>query len=701
MYAWEKPFSKLILMARKLELKVVKKNAYVRGLYMTFLLFTTRMALFATMLTMALTNEPITAANIFVVTAYFNILSQTMSQMFVRGFAEIAEVLVALGRLRAFLMYEEKGAEKKRGLIVSMNGAGEEEKKPGLLDDKLVIMAQNATARWSTPEEIRNMKVLKKKPLEKSGSEQTINFIPPTLENLNFKCERGTLIGVVGGVAAGKSSFLQAILRELPLESGDILVNGSVSYACQEPWVFASSVQQNILFGLEYEKDRYNAVVKACSLLTDFEQLQFGDKTVIGERGSSLSGGQKARVSLARAMYRDSDIYLLDDPLSAVDAHVGRHLFDECIGPKNKLTRHKTRILVTHQVHFLKDADWLIVLKDGQIEMQGPPNQLFKEGKDMEQYLELLDGDSDSDEDVLNESSLNGSSDSLSSSQRSLQRSSRRSRRSSRMNTSRGSRRSSRSSLNQPDDTEAEEEKQKLEDEKADIARHMNLEQSSRNKVPGSIFMKYLRAGGNNCVVFIIFVLFLVTQLLASCFDWFVSFWTRQEELGRIYNAWLNVSETIGNGTESPFETIAPAEPLLTTEMCLYIQGTLVCLVFLVGICRSFSFYSLCIRSSENLHTQMFQGVVSAKMRFFDTNPSGRILNRFSKDMGAVDEWLPKVMLDSGQIVLSLLGAVVVAVIVHYLFLIPIIVLAMAFMFVRKIYLKTSKNIKRLDGISE
>lgn len=118
----------------------------------------------------------------------------------------------------------------------------------------------------------------------------------PTLSNINVDFKKGKLIGVVGPVGAGKSSLLQALLRELPLESGSIHVNGSISYAAQEPWVFAGSVRQNILFGLDMDRERYDAVVKACALLKDFEQLEFGDKTIIGERGASLSGGQKARI---------------------------------------------------------------------------------------------------------------------------------------------------------------------------------------------------------------------------------------------------------------------------------------------------------------------------------------------------------------------------------------------------------------------
>ena len=120
--------------------------------------------------------------------------------------------------------------------------------------------------------------------------------VAPTLDNLNIDFPRGKLIGVIGPVGAGKSSLLQTILRELPLESGSIDVNGSISYASQEPWVFSASVRQNILFGEKYDRERYNSVVRACALEKDFEQFEYGDRTIVGDRGASLSGGQKARI---------------------------------------------------------------------------------------------------------------------------------------------------------------------------------------------------------------------------------------------------------------------------------------------------------------------------------------------------------------------------------------------------------------------
>lgn len=139
-----------------------------------------------------------------------------------------------------------------------------------------------------------------------------------TLKDLNLQLEKGKLYAVVGMVGSGKSSLLSTILGEISLVQGETWVNGSVSYASQEAWVFGSTVRQNILFGQDYDHQRYQKVVKACALLKDFQQFPESDRTIVGERGSLLSGGQKARLNLARTLYKQSDIYLLDDPLSAV-----------------------------------------------------------------------------------------------------------------------------------------------------------------------------------------------------------------------------------------------------------------------------------------------------------------------------------------------------------------------------------------------
>lgn len=163
---------------------------------------------------------------------------------------------------------------------------------------------RNVTARWTMPSTDNLEKPSKKKGTFENGiKSQDFQSSTPTLDNLNIEFPKGKLIGVIGPVGAGKSSLLQALLRELCLDSGSIHIDGSISYASQEPWVFAASVRQNILFGQKYDRDRYNAVVKTCALIRDFEQFENGDLTIVGERGTSLSGGQKARIKYVNDLF--------------------------------------------------------------------------------------------------------------------------------------------------------------------------------------------------------------------------------------------------------------------------------------------------------------------------------------------------------------------------------------------------------------
>ncbi|XP_027391669.1 multidrug resistance-associated protein 4-like [Bos indicus x Bos taurus] len=183
----------------------------------------------------------------------------------------------------------------------------------------------------------------------------------PTLQGLSFTVRPGELLAVVGPVGAGKSSLLCALLGELPPSQGQASVHGRIVYVSQQPWVFSGTVRSNILFGKKYEEERYEKVIKACALKEDLQLLKENDLTEIGDRGTPLSEGQKARVSLARAVYQDADIYLLDDPLSAVDVGVSGHLFKQCI---RQALKEKITILVTHQLQYLKDASQILILKD-------------------------------------------------------------------------------------------------------------------------------------------------------------------------------------------------------------------------------------------------------------------------------------------------------------------------------------------------
>nr|CAD7590287.1 unnamed protein product [Timema genevievae] len=353
MYAWEKPFEKMVALARRTEINVIRKASYLRGLNLSFMVFAERTTLFVTLASFVLMGNHITAEKVFSIAQYCNILNMTMAVASPIAMQMIAETKVSIKRLERFLLQEEfQVAPLTQGPQV----------------EKLGVTLDSATARWLP------------------------SSISDTLHKVALQVKPGQLCAIIGPVGSGKSSLLQVLLGELPLSSGSMSLRGEVSYASQEPWMFVGTVRQNILFGQPYQPKRYKEVVRACALTRDLELFPNGDKTLVGERGVSLSGGQRARINLARAVYRDADIYLLDDPLSAVDTHVGRHLFEECVD--TYLTK-KIRILVTHQLQYLKEVDLIVILNNGQIEAQGTFQQLQESKFNFAQLLTSSEGDTD------------------------------------------------------------------------------------------------------------------------------------------------------------------------------------------------------------------------------------------------------------------------------------------------------------------
>jgi ATP-binding cassette, subfamily C (CFTR/MRP), member 1 len=190
------------------------------------------------------------------------------------------------------------------------------------------------------------------------------------LKNINVQIKKQSLTAVVGKVGSGKSSLVAALLGEMEKLMGTVNTDGRLAYVPQQAWIQNATLQDNVTFGQKFDKARYDKVILACALKPDIEMLPGGDQTEIGEKGINLSGGQKQRVALARAVYSNADIYLLDDPLSAVDSHVGKHIFDNVIGP-NGMLAGKTRFLVTHGVSFLPFMDEILVVLDGEISESG------------------------------------------------------------------------------------------------------------------------------------------------------------------------------------------------------------------------------------------------------------------------------------------------------------------------------------------
>ncbi|XP_048004907.1 ATP-binding cassette sub-family C member 4-like [Leguminivora glycinivorella] len=695
MYTWEKPFADLVAKARKQEIKQIRATSYIRGVLTSFTMFTTRICLFCSILAFVLENNVISAKQVFVVSSFYNILRQTMTVFFPQGIAQVAEASVSIKRLQNFMLYED--TSKPVPTLSEIQTSTKSKIK--LLDEPKETATTPTKSSLDKPrdtpsQESSTVKETKKideakgngrsaAPLE-SGEEEdteleqsqgagvrlqhaTAKWVAAhhenTLTDLSLTIKPGKLVAVIGPVGAGKSSLLQVLLRELPLVSGSVHVGGSVSYAGQEPWLFAGSVRQNILFGQPMDRPRYNTVVRRCALDRDFSLLPHGDKTVVGERGVSLSGGQRARISLARAVYKRADIYLMDDPLSAVDAHVGRHLFESCLVG---YLRHSTRVLVTHQLMFLRDVDQIIILKNGAIAAAGSFETLSASGLD---FATLLARGEEEERPVADSQSAIDMEESPHGSFRKRQMSIH--------------------SVSSVDNLTATAPPEGGREE---------AEMRSAGAVSAKVYAAYLGASGNALVVTLMVAVAVLAQLFGSGSDWWTSYWVKMEEMeGGIPGLQLAATNTT---LERMIEDVQFGEGPLSRYNCIYIYTGMVVALVVISLLRSFMFFSMAMRASTRLHNKMFSAITRAPMRFFHVNPSGRILNRFSKDMGAVDEVLPAALLDVLQIGLSLIGIVVVVAVVNYWLLLPTLIIGLVFYGLRIVYIASSRSIKRLEGVT-
>lgn len=373
LYAWSSAFmQKLNHVRNDLELKTLRKIGATQSVANFTWSTTPFLVSCSTFAVFVLTsNEPLTTDIVFPALTLFNLLTFPLSVL-PMVITSIIESSVAVGRLTSYFIAEEIQSD-----AITIKEPAEE------IGDESVSI-RDATFSWNRHES-KNV-----------------------LEDINFTASKGELSCVVGRVGAGKSSLLQAILGDLWKAKGEVTIHGNVAYVAQQAWVMNASVKENILFGHRYDPLFYDKTVKACALLEDFAQLPDGDETEVGERGISLSGGQKARLTLARAVYARADIYLLDDCLSAVDQHVGRHLIDNVLGP-NGLLKSKTRILATNSIPVLMEADYIILLRNERILERGTYNQLMAMKGEVAALIKTASNQDQSADDEA-ESSSSGSS---------------------------------------------------------------------------------------------------------------------------------------------------------------------------------------------------------------------------------------------------------------------------------------------------
>ncbi|XP_063890831.1 ATP-binding cassette sub-family C member 4 isoform X2 [Helicoverpa armigera] len=690
MYAWEKPFEQVVALARKNEIKCITSASYLRGVYLSFMVFTERLTLYITLLSYSLFGYQVTADIAFPLAQMFNILQGTLAMNFSSGLSLTMESYTSVKRIEALLSLDEREDlrsvpdvdiaklvqmvdNKKKKINLSevdlrpntfkkideegIYNPGFECNEKGLMTSTLCpmpvnvgILIQNVSASWTD-----------------DG--------PITLNQLNLMVPKGKLCAIIGSVGSGKSSVLQLLLSELRSSNGRIYLSGPLSYASQEPWLFVATVRQNILFGLPYNSKKYKEVVRVCALQKDFQQFPHGDQTLVGERGASLSGGQRARINLARAVYRQAEIYLLDDPLSAVDAHVGRQLFDECI---SGYLRHTTRVLVTHQLHYLKAADYIVIMNNGSVEAKGSYDELVSTGKDFAKLLSSSHDENEDKKDVEKPPPMSR-------------------RTSARLSTTR------RPSLCESTGG-------------CEVAQEMEEEERESGSMGWRVYGAYLRAGGKAPPLLFMILLLVIGQLSATLCDYWVTFWTNEvttlkEKANNrtIKDYHVDRSPPLDNGTfnlssyfsgvnlQPDLDIHAFIGPLDTSQYLYVYSALIVCCIFFITA-RAFMFFKVCMTASRNLHNDMFHSMLRGVMRFFDTNSSGRILNRFSKDIGALDELLPRFLLECIQIYLVMFSILALNAAALIWTLLPTTIILLLFYTILQIYLKSAQGIKRLEG---
>ncbi|XP_060582248.1 ATP-binding cassette sub-family C member 4-like isoform X3 [Ruditapes philippinarum] len=658
MYCWEKPFGDLVRSVRRLEVKHVERKMITEAVLDSYIYSGRYFCVYATVVCLTVIGKALRAEKVFVTLVLFVALENVFFWFLQQGVKMISELIMCVKRLQTFLQLDELPENEQKIT---------EEKIPV---KECFIDINNVSARW----------------------DQKVEQF--TLQNVTARVEPGKLLAVIGPVGAGKSSLLMSVLKELPLLKGNIELKGRIAYVSQQPWVFSASLRQNIIFGNKYEKLKYDRILKACALTKDIDVMPHGDMTLIGDRGVSLSGGQRARVSLARALYMDAEVYLLDDPLSAVDASVGRHLFENVV---QGILKNKPRILVTHQLQFLKEAEQILILKEGDMIGKGTFQELSTSGIDFSSLLKHEEEEEEPPPDLYESFDPHQSQSRLhglhSKSHEHVNGYLHNLRKRTRVDSScshhsvNDSVKGSMMSLASIG-TEFEAETVQLPEE----------EERHEGTVGMSVYYQYFKAGAGIIKFLILALLCIAAQVAYIYSDWWLSIWSNQEEArfaamreDSLLRNEYQLRNLTYNGTNITI-------PEVDTHFNVAVFSGLIASVFLLGLLRALMFFKVAVDASQALHNTMFAAILRSHIGFFDTNPVGRILNRFSKDVGHMDDILPITFFDFIQCGLLILGIVIVAGVVNPWVFIIVVPLIVMFIIVRRYYIRTSRHIKRLEG---
>lgn len=427
------------------EIKIIRKTFYIGAITFSLELIMTGLSTFITIVVYISLGNDITAETVYSIMTIYDSLRPTIIIMFSEAISSIAEVHVSINRINEFLSKEDS-----EHVAVAHNCSLENDKEEKLDLSEITcefpsISLQSVNAQWDS---------------ESSDI---------ALKDINLNIDKNLLTAIVGPVGSGKSSLLNVILKELPISNGTMEIKGRISYASQEPWLFSASVRENIVFDDNFNEDRYKSVVEISGLEPDLASFPYGDRTIVGEKGKVLSGGQKARINLARCIYKDADIYLLDDPLSAVDTKVGKLLYEDCI---TKFLENKICILVTHQLQYLKSVGKIVILDGGKIVGEGTYEELQASGLGFAKLLQQFE--SDDQEQGENKDKNN-------------------------------------KHLAVPEDDSLDPE--------------ILEEKVESGSIKATVYAAYFKAGGSKFVFALLVFLFILSQGVSNLSDYFISYW--------------------------------------------------------------------------------------------------------------------------------------------------------------------------------
>ncbi|KAI8141790.1 multi drug resistance-associated protein MRP [Fennellomyces sp. T-0311] len=645
LYAWENPFlEKVGFIRNDLELATLKRIGIftaVQNFTWSSIPFFVSLSTFGVFI--ATSSTPLTSEIAFVAISLFTLLQFPLS-VFPNVITSIIEASVSLYRIENYLSSEE----------LDPNAVTHEDYRalPNWTPEVPLVEIENGSFKWSE------------------------NDAKLALKDIDLGVKKGEVTAVVGRVGSGKSSLVSALLGDMVKKNGKVTLRGSIAYVPQQPWVMNATLRDNIVFGHRWDPEFYDRVLEACSLKSDIQILSAGDQTEIGERGINLSGGQKARVSLARAIYARADIYLLDDPLSAVDAHVGRHIFDHVVGPDGIL-KNKARILVTHGIAFLHRVDNVVMLREGEVILNGTFDELMSQRSElyalMTDYGNQRGSNTNSDDEGDTDGTLEGTDDVQPTDaghceeEAVLNREQEYTRRERLNSTSSASsgmtlRRASLASIGKH--VKKAQGKDRL----------MTIEETAKGSVDNSVYKEYAKSCSAVGVAMVLGFQILA-QLAGVGANVWLKHWTTENKDGSSSNSvWVNLAIYAAIGWSGTLFTVS----------------------------QTLSLWILCaIRSARVLHAQMLSSVVHSPMSFFDTTPLGRILNRFSKDQHTVDEVLPRSFQGYFRVLFAVIATILVIAVSTPFFLILIIPLGFVYMYIQRYYLATSRELKRLDSVGK